>query len=50
MINSFHPTSGKFSVRLVFGVLAIAFVLTHDFANALEPAKVTWGKTLEIDL
>lgn len=32
---------------MVFGVLAIAVVLTQDFANALEPAKVTWGKTLE---
>ena len=32
---------------MVFGVLAIAFVLTQDFANAFDPAKVTWEKTLK---
>jgi len=32
---------------LVFGVLAIAFVLTQDLVNASDPTKVTWGKTLE---
>ena len=34
-------------VLSVLGVIAIAFVLTQDVANAFEPAKVIWGKTLK---